>query len=413
MFGAGASVPAVSVALVWLVRQGGELERRALRGTVDTIRSFLEPANLYSVAIGPFDSTLALLFNVWGMAACLAFLGWVAGPRNATSSRVRAWYLASLVWFGAYALVMMSLAYFPDRYRLHLLVPLALNIAAGITLFQQAGLTAVTEGLRRLPVTRRLGVLTVFGLPTAAFWAPLLASGYAVIGGNATHLRVWLVAVVVGLISTVAVLDRRLRHGGSLLPFLVFPITATVAWLVFDRLGLSGFPFWPAPGHGAWTWALGGMWGALVAAWALTAVLGRQRPSWRLPAISAAAALYAVLSLVRILPSYLAPQYTMKQASGSLGRDLAGFRGVIVTERAESLFNANTLRYRNTLQPGLWPDVFVVASFLPPDPTLDREYRLVARYDLFISPRYVLSPKGAPPFSPSRLPVRVYRRQGS
>jgi hypothetical protein len=410
MFGAGASAPVVPVALVWLMRRGGGIENQALRGTANTVKSFLAPSSLYGVAALPFDSTLAPLFNVWGMAACLAFVGWAATSRDATSPPVRDWYVASAIWLGAYSLLLMSLAYFPDRYRIHLLVPLALNVAAGITLFQQAGMAAVTAGLQGMRASRRLVVLGVFGLPTAAFWAPLLASAYALIGGDAAHLRVWIPAVGVALVVTVAVLDRRLRSGHSLLPFIVFPITAALAWLVFDRLHLGGLPFWPTPEHGPWTWTLGGGWWAVAGAWALTVMLMRPPQPRRMPMIPLAAALYAVLSLVRILPSYVAPQYTMRQTSETLGRELAGFQGVVATRRAESLFNANTVRYRNTPNYGVPPDVFVVAFSAPFESKLAREYRLVAEYDLFISPRYVMPTNGAPGVSPSRLPVRLYVR---
>jgi hypothetical protein len=280
------------------------------------------------------------------------------------------------------------------------------NIAAGITLFQQTGMTGVTEGLHRMPWPKRLVVLAIFGLPTAAFWAPLLASGYSAIGGDAARLRVWIVAVVATLILTVAVLHRRLQHRQSLLPFIIFPIVAAATWLVLDRLGLRGFPFWPASEHDWATWAMYGSWWALAATWALTPILRRARTPWRLQMIPIVATVYAVLSLIRIVPSYMAPHYTMRQTSESLARELAGVRGVIFAQDAEGLFNANALRYWNAAQEGMTPDVFVVAHFDTPDGKLADEYRLVARYDLFISPLY----RGLPGNSP-RLPVHVYRRR--
>jgi hypothetical protein len=408
MFCAGLCGPVVPVALVWLIRRGG-IETRSLRDTVDVIRAFLEPSSVYSAVSLPFDSTLAPLFNVWGMVACLAFLGWIASTRDARSSAAHDCYISSLVWFGTYSLVTMSLDYFPDRYRIHLLVPLALNVAAGLTLFQEAGLTGVTRALGRMHPTKRLLSLAVFGLPTAAIWAPLLASGYQLVGSDAAHLRVRIAAVAVALVSTVVFLDRRLRQGQALLPFIVFPVVGALAWLISDRLDLEAFPFWPAPRNGPWTWTLGMGWVILLASWALERLLVRQTRFRRFRMIPVAAAVYAMLSLVRILPSYVAPQYTMRQTSESLGRELAEVQGIIAADRAESLFHGNALRYWNTPTPREQAPDAVIVAFGTLDPKLAHAYRVVTQHYLFISPRYVFPPGQASELL-ARLPVRVYQR---
>jgi hypothetical protein len=316
-------------------------------------------------------------------------------------------YIASLFWFGAYSVAMLSLDYFPERYRIHLLVPLAVNVAAGISLFQEAGVTGVTSWLGRMHPAKRVLALTVFGVPTAAIWAPLLATGYQLIGGDAAHLRVRAASVAVALALTVLLLDRELRRGQSVLPFIVFPILAVMAWLVADRLGREELSFWPRPEHGPWTWALGMGWLALLVAWAVT----RRSGSWRPWIIPVAAAAYAVVSVVRILPSYITPQYTMKQVSESLGRELAEVDGIIATGRAESLFNGNTLRYWNDPSFGeRRPDALVVVfARSPSGPGPD--YRLVAAYRLFVSPSYVPPANWGEVFTRSQLPVRLYVRQ--
>jgi hypothetical protein len=304
---------------------------------------------------------------------------------------------------------MLSLDYFPERYRIHLLVPLALNIAAGLTLFQRAGLRGVTRALQRMSQKRRIAASTILALPTAAFWAPLLASGYHLIGGDAGHLRIRVAAVAVALAPTVMVLAMQFRRGRPPLAFIIFPVTATLAWLISDRAGLDGLPFWPAPEHDPWTWTLAVGWLAIPAAWALARLLTGRMASWRLRAIPIAAAAYVFLSMVRILPTYIVPQYTMKQASESLGRELSGFKGVIATSAAETLFNANTLQYRNTPDFGeRQPDALIVAFDVP---NVEREYRLVARWEIFISPRYVWPPERAPEAGRSRLPVKLYVRR--
>ena len=410
MFGVGFCAPVVPVLLYALARRG-ELHDENLRNSARTLQVFLRPSTLYDIASLPFESTLAPVLNVWGIAACLAFVGWMVSSRDSMSSPAHRCYVASLIWASTYSLVMASLAYFPDRYRIHLLVPLAVNIAAGLTLFQGVGLTGAAETLGQMHATKRLVALIPFGLPTAAFWAPLLASGYHLMGGNATHLRVRMAAVAIALVVTVAVLHRRLQRGRSVLPFVVFPITAAVAWLICDRLGLEGFPFWPAPEHGPWTWMLAVGWLVLLPAWALATLRTPQARSWRPGLLTLAAAVYAVLSLISILPSYVEPQYTMKLTSENLGRQLAGFHGVVGSRRADSLFTANTLRYRSTLGRGGWqPDVLLVV-FDAPEPSLDREYRLVTQYDLFISRRYVPPPAHKASLARSRLPVRLYVRR--
>jgi hypothetical protein len=116
--------------------------------------------------------------------------------------------------------------------------------------------------------------------------------------------------------------------------------------------------------------------------------LRRQPPSWRLHAATLATAVYVVLSLVTILPSYVHPEYTLKRASEDLGRRLAGSPGVVAAWRTESLFIGNTLPYRVFSEEWDWrPDV-LVAAFTRPDGNVERDYRLIGQYDIFISPRF-------------------------
>jgi hypothetical protein len=47
----------------------------------------------------------------------------------------------------------------------------------------------------------------------------------------------------------------------------------------------------------------------------------------------------ALLAVVRILPSYVHPQYTMRETGRQLEALLGGVSGAIATAEAESLFN--------------------------------------------------------------------------
>ena len=84
---------------------------------------------------------------------------------------------------------MVSLGYFPDRYKLHILVPLAVNISAGISLFQASGSVAASSARNEPHPARGLVHLVLLSLPTGVLWAPLLVAGVGTTAVDAVSRR--------------------------------------------------------------------------------------------------------------------------------------------------------------------------------------------------------------------------------
>jgi Dolichyl-phosphate-mannose-protein mannosyltransferase len=413
-FAAGLLAPAL-VAGAALVA-AGSAGMAPLAGALRIVRGFAGLTDLYSLLAFPFDDALAPVLGIWALAAWLGLLGGLAGGEERADARARRHLVAALLWAGLFAPIMFLLDYFPSRYKLHILVPLAVLIAVGITQFQGGGVRGLDAALARLRRVRRLGAALLVALPTAVVAAAALLSLAAVAGLDPERLRVRYAGVLL-LLGAVAGLVLHRLHRGRGIGFLVwFPVCWTGGWLVAERLSLVSPSFWPGTeGAGnALRWLL-----LLAAAAGATGAARAGR--WGRPAaalsIVVAAALYAGLGMVRLAPGYLEPHYTMREVSRDLGVLLAGAPGRISALGGEALFSENRLPYRS-LMGGQWPasppHVLLLAGLLEdPQGRLDREYRLIRQYAIHVSPEYILGEAAWKPTQGQfrRTHIRVYQRR--
>lgn len=370
----------------------------ALVGNLGVLGHFLRPARPFAVASFFFDTPFAPTLNIWAAGAMLSMAVFLLS-RGAGEPAARRHFVASAIWYGLYTPLMLGLDYFPDRYKAHVLIPLAINVAAGWTM----------PGAAAVPLHRgRRSVLAVLlALPTAALVAPTLAGLAVGAGADPSRLRLRLLCVAFALVPLVWLVHRVLRAADPPRFLWVFPPLGILGWEICLRAGVDGGSFWPtvAGGRVAW-WSSGAPLAALIAA--LVVVTGRRRTGerWRTLATAAVVA-YAVLAVTRIAPSYVSPRYSIRQASREIGRSLADVAGPIATSKAEGLFNGNRLPYRSVLAV-TWPTddsaALVVGFAFTGDETRPPEgYRLVGTYRLSASPEYALGPPA---------PIRVYRRDG-
>jgi hypothetical protein len=339
----------------------------------------------------PFETDFGPVFNAWALALCLVTVAWLARRGEPVDPLVRRVFLSAGTWSLLHTAAVVIPSYFPDRYRVHVLVPMAVAIAAGLTGVATVSVQNVADTLRGRGTRSALAV-GLLGLPTAAFWAPVPAGLVALAGVDTTHLRIKLVCLITVLAVVAWGIRRASRSGTGVVHFLlVYPIVGTLIWLVGLRSGLLDGRFWPGPHPDAVPWWMIGPWVSCAAA-ALLIGGGRAWSHARWAALVPAAALcYGALVLARVVPSYVHPQYTMKHISAALGASLAGSRDIVVS-RADSLFNGNAVPYRTTLG-RMWPrprpeHIVIAFRFIDPESTLSREYELVATYRLFVSPEY-------------------------
>ncbi len=393
----------------------GWLPRPATWANIGILGTFIGLSTPYSIAAFPFDTEFGPVFNIWALGLCLAGVAWLAHRGEPVEPSLRRLYVTAGVWYGLYAPLMVVSLYFPDRYRIHILVPMAVGIAAGLTLASRVGSRRIAEAVRGRGAAGALALLSL-SLPTAALWAPTLAGVSARAGLDPTHLSLKLLCVVVSLAITSWVVRRCALSLDCLVRWLiVFPIAGVLLWLIGRRLGVLEVGFWPAPGPAALPWWVVGPWvGALVSYLLVRTGRGWERSRW-LALVPAAALCYGGLVVARVAPSYLHPRYTMKETSAALGASLAEARDVITSSRSEGLFNGNALAYRSTLGrswPPRKPDLIVIAfRFDDREQVLQREYELVATYRLFISPDYEDEHSGTLDAIHHREFVRVYARR--
>jgi hypothetical protein len=102
--------------------------------------SLLRPSNLYGVTSFPFVNELSATVNIWSLGLWLTALGWSSVTRDRIDFRVHRYMTTSGIWITLYLLLMLGLDYFPNRYKVHVLLPMAVFITVGISVIQRLGM---------------------------------------------------------------------------------------------------------------------------------------------------------------------------------------------------------------------------------------------------------------------------------
>lgn len=413
LIGFGGPIGLVAFAGYWygLRASGGLLARQ-----LSVIWTFLEFGDAYTAMSFPFEDTFAQTANLWGLGLWISSLVWIAA-RDQLDWPTRRYLATSALWSGLFALLMLGTAYFPNRYKAHILPILALNIAVGASVLQDFGLRRLAKSLDVVTGPARVLSRLLLALPTAAFLAPWLAStAAAVVGLDTERLRAKLPCLLLAVAVVLWARSRWRGREGATEFLLVFPVVASAGWLALDAAGMLGLSFW-ARGAPATHLAV---WSAFLTGAGVVAVIFAQ-PTWdaarsRARLVMALAVGYLFVSLVDIAPSYLDPHYSIRDASRDLGKLLRD-SSFIIAVRSEGLFTENTLRYHHVSPENLRPDksetVVIAFESCRPDLTrvLEREYQLVKNYTFYVSP--ALHALGCEPTLPSAHSAQaaVYRRR--
>ena len=216
-----------------------------LAGALRVVRGFVGLTDLYAFLAFPFDDTLAPVLGIWALAAWVGLLGALAAVEERADAPARRHLAAALLWAGLFAPIMLLLDYFPSRYKLHILAPLAVVTAVGLTRFQDGGLAGLESGLARLRGARRFGAALLVALPTAVVAGAALLSLGAAAGLDAGRVRARYAGMLLLLAAVAGLILLRL-HRGRGIGFLVwFPLCWAGGWLLAERLSLVSPSFWP------------------------------------------------------------------------------------------------------------------------------------------------------------------------
>ena len=115
------------------------------------IWTFLKLGDAYTAMSFPFEDTFAQTANVWGLGLWISSLVWIA-VRDQLDWPTRRYLATSALWSGLFALLMLGTAYFPDRYKAHILPLLGLNIVMGASVLQDFGLRRIAQSLEEVTV---------------------------------------------------------------------------------------------------------------------------------------------------------------------------------------------------------------------------------------------------------------------
>jgi hypothetical protein len=387
----------------------------AVVSTAELLPAMLGSATVYDVVSFPFDDALAAELNVIALGCWLALLAARAAWKDDAGPRARRLLATSAAWSALYLGLMLSASYFPNRYKVHIAVPMCMTLAVGLGLLLRVGIARVETAWGAAAGVSRWPRLACLASPTAVFLAPLVGSALGAAGLDAFRLRARLIAVLLSMAIVTVVLERVVRVSRRPTFVLLFPFVAALAWLVGQRSGWVAAGFWPvasAPRPPA-AWLL-----LLLLSVAASAALvmrrGDRRPSLRAGLVLGGAA-YAGLALLQLAPGYLAPHRSIPETSRQLGALLAGVPGVVGSSGADGLFRENRLRYR-TIWGRRWPadrpDIMVIVfAFDDPDEVLGREYCALRTYPLYIAPAYYRAHPFERPASALGEAARVYAKR--
>jgi hypothetical protein len=312
-----------------------------------------------------------------------AVVWWASGAEK-VGFRLRRYLTTSVAWLTLYFMLMLSLEYFPARYKIHILIPMALFITFGVDLIQKIGVREVFSSLAEPKKGFGLLWLTTLSLPTAVFLTPLVMSFIALAGVDSRRLSAKLSCLLI-LLVTITYLARRIRwNRRAVTLLLMFPLMEGMIWLVLPLLENS-HSFW-ATGLAVHAGYLSlGILVAIVLSPALLRTADQSRPTNGSGVITTLAMCCLTVYLVRIVPGYLDRHYSIRDSSRELGKLLPA-SAKISSFKADTLFNNNNLRYSSFDFPPERPDFMVVAfDSTRINSLLKKEYSFVKSYNLWIA----------------------------
>lgn len=287
-------VPIVTPGLLFvgvaIVRGGGG-------GGIGDILGFLALDDLYGMVTtlieGGWTARVNLMLVVlWG----LALVAWVRGLPDGRTSAI---FVGSLVWVAGWIGAWILLDYFPERYVMHVHVPLVFAIVSGLELLGRPAPRSFDEALAGRRGGRRLVLASLFALPAAVVVVPALLTSLEQVGLEWVNLRYRLALIPLVSVLIGVGLARRWTAGSVAAVSLVFPSAVALMWTAAEWLDLAPVRFWSVEGP-----ALLAVWGGiLVAALAVAASRfgssGGAGPRWVLTYAVALASLWAVQGVSR------------------------------------------------------------------------------------------------------------------
>lgn len=363
----------------------------------------------YNFVSFPFEHPISTTFNIWALGLWITVLSWTGTNKDdGIRCRYNRIIVASFTWFILYFVMMQSLRYFPERYKVHILIPMAVIITAGISLFQQVGIIKVVESFTKGKPRSQVFRIFILTFPTSVFISPLIIFLLTQVFTNSDRLLCKISCMtILSFIITIFVYNYRLEK--KIICFLlIFPIIIGVGWQILQTVSAVNYHFWINSGapNQAVNWTLILLLASIISV-VLVSIIYQLSFSFLNRIITLASIFYLTISLVKIYPGYLNPQYSIKNTSIKIGILLADSSSV-ASNSADGLFMDNSIPYR-WFNKYTWesdmPEIIVVAFRFKGDKDfLERNYRSVQKYKLYFSPEYLFT------YPHTNSEVTVYKR---
>ncbi len=364
---------------------------------VSTLFSKLKISTVYGFISFPFDSILCTTFNIWSLGLWITVLTWTSIKNNEINNQCKRILLSSTIWFVLSFILMQVLRYYPERYKIQILIPMAILITVGINLFQQTGVTKIVDSFTKGKPVFNIFRACMLTVPTSVFLSPLLIFLLGQFLSSPDRL-LYKITCIILLTIVFTTLVFIIRYNKKIIYFfLIFPIVSGVCWQLLWAFSAGKYHFWTNSKSlfhpTVWTFTL---LITLIASVVLVCIIYiyKQSPTMLKRAITFMSIFCLVISFVRISPCYLNPQYTIKNTSKNLGTLLSGVSGAssVACEGVSSLFIGNSIPYRHGYygKHGGLPEYRVgyeSSDYATSD--IIRKYRPIKRYKLYISPEYI------------------------
>ena len=362
--------------------------RYTVLGGLQDILAFLELDDAYGIMATLFHGGWTvrvnlLLMAVWG-------LGLVSWIRRVPDSEARAIFIGSAVWIAAWIVPWALLLYFPERYVMHIHLPLVLALASGFAMASDDRGVSLDTALSEFRGRRRGALAVLLALPAAVIAAPLIFSGIDLIGPTIENLRYQIAAVAAMAMVLGGVLLRRWRADWVVGVGLGFPLAAGVLWVAGGVFGWIEGPYWAVEGAqtgGMWVVVLIGAVGAVVA----VARLGVPRVGTAAPREARYAGAFAV-----VLALLWAGQGVVKLGDRTFVlREVAQYlverypdTSLVGTQGASSLLLSTPFAYRALYPWEEWPDV-VISYWVSADDERLADYDVVREFELDVGAGFI------------------------
>ena len=253
-------------------------------------------------------------------------------------------YVLSAVWWVGWLAIWTLMKYLPERYYVHVLLPLGIHLVAGLALWRQIGVGRVLDGIATQCTRRGAGVIFWLVLPAAVVVAAWCAPLASLAGLSVDRLReqVFLIAAVAG--GMTVVLRVRGVYASAVPGFIAFPIVVALAAMLAGEV-LGTFLAWPIAEAALPVVKLGII--AIAGGRLISAPIRLQGAGASSFAPVLAVATVAATLLLSCLPVLLAPTYSMRDASRDLERRFRDV-GLVRSSGAGTLFIETHIHYRDS-----------------------------------------------------------------